>query len=256
LPRIDVDKSVCWNEGGYINCWTYQPVKLKNRNIVWFGYHARNDYVGWSGTKWIMYDYDENRFNQYGYLKDANGNPVYIYEVRRNSVDILNETEGMAIGRSVDPNNGAIIRPAVWLVRSQSIEIGAEETIGAPAPTFSVVFNYNLVDFGTVTPYTIAEAKSINYNVSITSASDYKVSASATDWSGPITIPANTLYFAVNDTLDKLSFETAKQLSNALQLIATFPYSVTTNYHAFYFAVPLVPPGTYTATINITYEVI
>jgi hypothetical protein len=134
LPRIDVDKSICWNEGGYINCWTYQPVKLKNRNIVWFGYHASNDYVGWSGTKWIMYDYDENRFNQYGYLKDANGNPVYIYEIRRNSVDILNETEGMAIGRSVDPISGTVIRPAVWLVRSQSMEIGAEETITPTAP--------------------------------------------------------------------------------------------------------------------------
>jgi hypothetical protein len=87
----------------------------------------------------------------------------------------------------------------------------------APAPSFSVVFNYNSVDFGTVTPNTIAEAKSINYNVSIASDSDYKVSVNATDWSGATTIPANTLYFAVNDTLDKLSFSTAKQLSNAVQ---------------------------------------
>jgi hypothetical protein len=123
-------------------------------------------------------------------------------------------------------------------------------------PSFSVVFNYNSVDFGTVTPNTIAEAKSINYNVSITSSSDYKVSVNATDWSGATTIPANTLYFAVNDTLDKLSFATAKQLSNAVQLIATFPSTVTTNYHAFYFNVPLVPIGTYTATVTITYEVV
>jgi len=126
----------------------------------------------------------------------------------------------------------------------------------APAPSFSVVFNYNSVDFGTVTPNTIAEAKSINYNVSITSASDYRVSVNATDWSGATTIPANTLYFAVNDTLDKLSFSTAKQLSNAVQQVAIFPSSVTTNYHAFYFAVPVVPIGTYTATITITYEVV
>jgi hypothetical protein len=125
-----------------------------------------------------------------------------------------------------------------------------------PTLPFSVVFNYNSVDFGTVTPYTIAEAKSINYNVSIASTSDYRVSVNATDWSGATTIPANTLYFAVNDTLDKLSFETAKQLSNAVQQVAVFPSSVTTNYHAFYFEVPLVPPGTYTATITITYEVI
>jgi hypothetical protein len=125
-----------------------------------------------------------------------------------------------------------------------------------PAPYLSVVFNYNSVDFGIVIPNTIAEAKSINYNVSITSSSDYKVSAYATDWSGPTTIPANTLYFAVNDTLDNLSFATAKQLSNSVQLIATFPSSVTTNYHAFYFNVPLAPPGTYTATITITYEVV
>jgi hypothetical protein len=130
--------------------------------------------------------------------------------------------------------------------------IGAEETIS----TLSVVFNYNSVDFGTVTPNTIAEAKSINYNVSVTSSSDYKVSVSATDWSGPTTIPANTLYFAVNDTLDKLSFATAKQLSNAVQLVATFPSTVTTNYHAFYFNVPVVPVGTYTATVTITYEVV
>jgi parallel beta-helix repeat protein len=126
--------------------------------------------------------------------------------------------------------------------------------VGQNVPSFSVVFNYNSVDFGTVTPNTIAEAKSINYNVSVTSSSDYKVSVSATDWSGPTTIPANTLYFAVNDTLDNLSFATARQLSNSVQLIATFPSSVTTNYHAFYFNVPLAPPGTYTATITITYE--
>jgi hypothetical protein len=130
--------------------------------------------------------------------------------------------------------------------------IGAEETVG---PVFSVVFNYNSVDFGTVTPNTIAEAKSINYNVSITTNTDYKVSVNATDWSGPITIPANTLYFAVNDTLDKLSFSTAKQLSNAVQQVAVFLSSVTTNYHAFYFSVPLVPPGIYTTTVTITYEV-
>jgi parallel beta-helix repeat protein len=128
--------------------------------------------------------------------------------------------------------------------------------VGQNVPSFSVVFNYNSVDFGTVTPNTIAEAKSINYNVSITSSSDYKVSVNATDWSGATTIPANTLYFAVNDTLDKLSFATAKQLSNAVQLVATFPSSVTTNYHAFYFNVPVVPVGTYTATVTITYEVV
>jgi len=125
-----------------------------------------------------------------------------------------------------------------------------------PPPPFSVVFNYNSVDFGTVTPNTIAEAKSINYNVSVTSASDYKVSVNATDWSGATTIPANTIYFAVNDTLDKLSFVTAKQLSNAVQQVAIFPSTVTTNYHAFYFAVPVVPAGTYTAIITITYEVV
>jgi parallel beta-helix repeat protein len=125
-----------------------------------------------------------------------------------------------------------------------------------PAPYLSAVFNYNSVDFGTVIPNTIAEAKSINYNVSITTNTDYKVSINATDWSGPTTIPANTLYFAVSDTLEKLSFATAKQLSNAVQLIATFPSNVTINYHAFYFNVPLAPPGTYTTTITITYEVI
>jgi len=123
-------------------------------------------------------------------------------------------------------------------------------------PSFSVVFNYNTVNFGTVTPNTIAEAKSINYKVSITSYSDYKVSVNATDWSGATTIPADTLYFAVNDTLDKLSFATAKQLSNAVQQVAVFPSSVTTNYHAFYFVVPVVPIGTYTAIVTITYEVV
>lgn len=119
----------------------------------------------------------------------------------------------------------------------------------------SVVFSYNSVDFGTVTPNIIAEAKSINYNVSITTNTNYKVSVNATDWSGPTTIPTNTLYFAVNDTLDKLSFSTAKQLSNAVQLIATFPSTVTTNYHGFYFNVPIVPQGTYTSIVTITYEV-
>jgi len=127
--------------------------------------------------------------------------------------------------------------------------------VGQNIPTLSVVFNYNSVDFGTVIPNTIAEAKSINYNVSITTNTNYKVSVNATNWKGAAIIPANTLYFAVNDTLDKLSFATAKQLSNEVQLIATFPSTVTTNYHAFYFRVPIAAIGTYTAIITITYEV-
>jgi len=124
------------------------------------------------------------------------------------------------------------------------------------ASSISVIFSYTNVSFGAVTPYTIAEAKSVDYNVSISTNANYEVSVNATDWSGPATIPANTLYFAVNDTLDKISFSTARQLSNNVQLIATFPSTITTNYHAFYFNVPLVPPGTYTSIVTITYEVV
>jgi len=132
--------------------------------------------------------------------------------------------------------------------------IGSEEVYVAPA--ISVTFSYTAIDFGAVEPYTIAEKKGIEFNATIEATADYRILASATNWSGVITISAETLYFAVNSTLEDLTFATAKQLFTTPQEIAVFPATVSTNYHAYYFSVPLVPPGTYTAIVTITYEVV
>ena len=151
--------------------------------------------------------------------------------------------------------NGICDEP--FLIYSNGVQIYDYLPLAKVVPfVFSVVFGYDSVNFGTVLPSTIAEMKGIEFNVTVSSTTDYKVMVNATDWSGPATIPANTLYFAVAEVLEDLSFIVAKQLSDVLQTIAVFPSTVSTNYHAYYFNVPLVPPGTYTATITITYEVV
>jgi hypothetical protein len=207
----------------------------EDNKIVYFFYGGRNDNTGVYGIGLAVLN-----LGKYGSpMQLNNSKEVWINFTWQNPSVPAGTVVGWRVYLEDSSGQSVVTDPMTFVVAA-----------------LSVVFNYNSVDFGTVTPYTIVEAKSINYNVSITSDSDYKVSVNATDWSGPTTISTNTLYFAVNDTLDKLSFETAKQLSNVVQQVAVFPSSVTTNYHAFYFEVPLVPPGTYTTMITITYEVI
>ena len=151
--------------------------------------------------------------------------------------------------------NGICDEP--FLIYSNGVQIYDYLPLAKVVPfVFSVVFGYDSVNFGIVLPFTIAEMKGIEFNVTVSSTTDYKVMVNATDWSGPATIPANTLYFAVAEVLEDLSFIVAKQLSDVLQDIAVFPSTVSTNYHAYYFNVPLVPPGTYNTIVTITYEVV
>jgi len=131
--------------------------------------------------------------------------------------------------------------------------IGSEEAYVVP---ISVIFSYTTIDFGAVESYTTAEKKGIEFNATIETTADYRILVSATDWSGVAIIPVNTLYFAVNSTVEDLTFDNAKQLSTTPQEIAVFPSTVNRNYHAYYFNVPLVPPGTYNTILTITYEVV
>jgi hypothetical protein len=131
--------------------------------------------------------------------------------------------------------------------------IGAEETV----PYISVTFSYSSISFGTVNPYSLAPAidQNLGYlNVSVNATADYQVKAYALDWTGPQTIPASTLYFDTNETYSNLSYNNSIQLSTSYQIIDTYPLTVTTNYHGFWFNVPLAYAGDYNTTITIDYS--
>jgi N-acetylneuraminic acid mutarotase len=133
--------------------------------------------------------------------------------------------------------------------------IGAEETV----PYISVTFSYSSISFGTVNPYSLAPAidQNLGYlNVSVNATADYQVKAYALDWTGPQTIPASTLYFDTNETYSNLSYNNSIQLSTSYQIIDTYPLTVTTNYHGFWFNVPLAYAGDYNTTITIDYSIL
>jgi hypothetical protein len=131
------------------------------------------------------------------------------------------------------------------------------KTVGQYLYYISVTFSYSNISFGTVNPYSLAPAidQNLGYlNVSISTSSNYQVKAYALDWTGPQTIPASTLYFDTNETYSNLSYSNSVQLSTSYQLIDTYPSTVTTNYHGFWFNVPLAYAGDYNTTITIDYS--
>jgi parallel beta-helix repeat protein len=133
------------------------------------------------------------------------------------------------------------------------------KTVGQYPYYISVTFSYSNISFGTVNPYSLAPAIDQNFgylNVSVNTSSNYQVKAYALDWTGPQTIPASTLYFDTNETYSNLSYSNSIQLNTSYQIIDTYPSTVTTNYHGFWFNVPLAYAGDYNTTIIIDYSIL
>jgi len=99
-----------------------------------------------------------------------------------------------------------------------------------------------------------------NYNVTIDTNNNYKVSASGTQFSdgGGHTFAVSNLKMHGNTTADGLSVDLATVLSGAPQVIATgFTPSDTDNYNGFWLSIPGTQFGApYTSTLTVTYAAV
>jgi hypothetical protein len=116
----------------------------------------------------------------------------------------------------------------------------------------SVVFNYDTVNFGNVTPgSTDIPAPNQNsgiYNVSVTTNVPLTVSAYRTAWSPSDVL---TLKFGVGTsvpTSPQVTLTTSSQ--TVVTLTQTGQY---THYHGYWLTVPLDAKGDYSTTVTITY---
>jgi hypothetical protein len=128
-------------------------------------------------------------------------------------------------------------------------------TVSATIPTYvSVVFNYNTVNYGSVSATGVTDLAAPNqnsgiYNVTVATNVPLNVSAYRTPWS-----PADvlTLKFAVGTSVPTYPQVT---LTTSSQVVATLTQTGQyTHYHGYWLTVPsLTPPGTYSTTVTITY---
>jgi len=125
------------------------------------------------------------------------------------------------------------------------------------SPYISVTFNYNAVDFGTVTVgstdnHPTPDYTTGVYNVSIDTNTNYTVSAYE---SGDFTSNGLTLDFAVssNPTVDGTFYTlgTSSQTVYTSSLTETFE---GTEYHQYLLDVGDIPTGSYSTTVYITYS--
>ena len=150
-----------------------------------------------------------------------------------------------------------------WLIALLPIVVGllavpatAEDiTVTAGVPTYvSVVFNYNTVNFGNVTPGSIDVPAPGTYggayNVTVTTNINLNVYAYRTNWSpyeGYL-----VLKFGMHYNPGDLS--PSHTLVTYSQLIGTIAMGSYTHYHGYWLTVlSNAPSGTYSTTVTITY---
>jgi len=126
-----------------------------------------------------------------------------------------------------------------------------------------VTFNYNAVSFGTITVGTTDQAASGNsagaYNVTVNASSDYYVQAYGSDFtSDGDSFSISNLKMDTDTAPGNLAVGNAVALSTSAQTIDTgISYTVTTHYHGFWITIPSgTPPGTYSTTVTITYNLV
>ena len=141
----------------------------------------------------------------------------------------------------------------VPVIKADDVNVTAEVS-----PYFSVVFNYNTVDFGSVQPVGSVEAPLGGagvYNVSVTTNIPLNVTASRTTWA-PQEIPGLDLLIAVAMRPSEFSLAQAYLLETSPQAIAeNLPTGKYYHFHDYWVRVkPDVPPGIYSTTVTITYQ--
>ncbi len=131
--------------------------------------------------------------------------------------------------------------------------------VGQVGPTYlTITFNYNQVNFGTLSHNTLNPAPNQTngiYNVTVDTNANYKVYARGYDFTGPASLSISNLYFDTNETASNLAYGDAISLLTSNQLIDTnIPYTYTTNYHGYWLNIPYKQrAGTYNTTVIITY---
>jgi len=141
----------------------------------------------------------------------------------------------------------------VPVIKADDVNVTAEVI-----PYFSVVFNYNTVNFGSVRPGEPVEAplgRAGVYNVSVTTNIPLNVTASRTTWATQ-EIPGLYLLIATAMNPSELSSAEWYLLDTFPQTIAAYlPTGVYYHFHNYYVAAkPDVPPGIYSTTVTITYQ--
>jgi hypothetical protein len=148
-----------------------------------------------------------------------------------------------------------------WLIALLPIVVGLltvpaiadEVTVSATVPTYvSVVFNYQTVNFETVTPgetYSAPGQENGIYNVTVTTNVPLTVSAYRTAWTYNAPL---ILKFATGLTVPTYPQVT---LTTSSQTVATLTQTGQyTHYHGYWLTVPSdTPPGSYSTTVTITY---
>jgi len=110
---------------------------------------------------------------------------------------------------------------------------------------FIVTFNYSSINFGSVNPYQTYEVDGVfacGY-----SNSSFEVYVNGTNFSTEWTIDN------LNLTMYYTGYSKTKTLSTSRTLFDTFVQGLFKHFHKFLVYVPLVSPGTYTATVTIDY---
>ena len=135
----------------------------------------------------------------------------------------------------------------VPVIKAENVQVTAEVP-----PFASVVFNYNTVNFGGVTPGSTdvpaPNQDSGIYNVSVTANVPLTVSAYRTSWSPGDVL---TLKFGVGATVPA---QPQIELITTSQTIAIIGSGQYTHYHGYWLTVPpYASPGTYSTTVTITY---
>jgi hypothetical protein len=155
-----------------------------------------------------------------------------------------------------------LIPLALSLLALFSLARAADVTVSASVQKYiSVTFSYNAVSYGTLTAGSSNnpapnQADGV-YNVSVDTNYAYDVQAYGTDFSDGAghSFSISNLKLDTNSTVSGLNVDSAKALSIGAQLIDSYDYTVTQNYHGYWLSIPAGQyASSYSATVTIIYE--
>jgi hypothetical protein len=128
------------------------------------------------------------------------------------------------------------------------------------AKYISVTFSYNAVNFGSLNAGTTNNPAPNQdqgvYYVDIDTNYAYDVNAYGTDFSDGAghSFAISNLKLDTSSTVSGLSIDNAKALSSTSQLIDSYAYTVTTNYHGYWLSIPAGQyASSYSSTVTIDY---
>ena len=148
-----------------------------------------------------------------------------------------------------------IILPVVGLllVTLAVAQVSQDISVTAEVPSYySVVFQYNTVNFGSVYPgYDIpAPGNQGEYYVTVETNIGLIVTASRTAWS-----PSDILLLKFASALNEIPTAPEYEIGTTPITVDAIVPGFYTHYHAYWLDVPMgTSPGTYSTTVTITYQ--